>query len=89
MDKISLFRKKFVEGCVKHSDLAEDKANKIYSDIEYFGGYGFNRAHAASYAMISYITAYLKMNYTSEYMAALMSSVLGNKEKQALYLFRL
>jgi DNA polymerase-3 subunit alpha len=86
MDKISLFRKKFVEGCVKHSSLAEDRANKIYSDIEYFGGYGFNRAHAASYAMISYITAYLKVNYTSEYMAALMSSVLGNKEKQALYL---
>jgi DNA polymerase-3 subunit alpha len=86
MDKISLFRKKFVEGCVKVSGITEDKANKIYSDIEYFGGYGFNRAHAASYAMISYTTAYLKSNYTVEYMAALMSSVVGNKEKQALYL---
>lgn len=86
MDKISLFRKKFVEGCIKNSDLAEDKANKIYSDIEYFGGYGFNRAHAASYAMISYVTAYLKTNHTAEYMAALMSSVVGNKEKQSLYL---
>jgi DNA polymerase III subunit alpha len=86
MDKISLFRKKFVEGCVKSSGITEDKANKIYSDIEYFGGYGFNRAHAASYAMISYTTAYLKSNYTVEYMAALMSSVVGNKDKQALYL---
>ena len=86
MDKISLFRKKFVQGCVDNSGLSEDKANKIYSDIEYFGGYGFNRAHAASYAMISYITAYLKTNYTVEYMAALMSSVVGNKEKQSLYL---
>lgn len=86
MDKIALFRNKFVKGCVEHSGLAEDKANKIYSDIEYFGGYGFNRAHAASYAMISYVTAYLKVNFTSEYMAALMSSVLGNKEKQPLYL---
>lgn len=86
MDKISLFRKKFVEGCVKTSGITEDKANKIYSDIEYFGGYGFNRAHAASYAMISYTTAYLKSNYTVEYMAALMSSVVGNKDKQALYL---
>ena len=86
MDKISLFRTKFVQGCVSVSSLSEDKANKIYSDIEYFGGYGFNRAHAASYAMISYITGYLKTNYTVEYMAALMSSVVGNKEKQSLYL---
>jgi DNA polymerase-3 subunit alpha len=86
MDKIALFRQKFVEGCVNTSGLSAEKANKIYSDIEYFGGYGFNRAHAASYAMISYVTAYLKVNYTAEYMAALMSSVLGNKEKQPLYL---
>ena len=86
MDKISLFRNKFVKGCVENSGLSEEKANKIYSDIEYFGGYGFNRAHAASYAMISYITAYLKTNYTVEYMAALMSSVVGNKDKQSLYL---
>jgi len=86
MDKISLFRKKFVDGCRTTSGLAEDRANKIYSDIEYFGGYGFNRAHAASYAMISYITGYLKANYPAEYMAALMSSVFGNKDKQALYL---
>ena len=86
MDKIALFREKFVSGCVKFSGLTEDKANKIYSDIEYFGGYGFNRAHAASYAMVSYITAYLKTNYTSEYMAALLTSVAGNKDKLSLYL---
>lgn len=86
MDKIPLMRSKFVEGCQKYSDLDDSKSNKIFSDIEYFGGYGFNRAHAASYAMVSYITAYLKSNYTVEYMAALMSSVVGNKDKQALYL---
>ncbi len=86
MDKISLFREKFVGGCVKTSQLNEDRANKIYSDIEYFGGYGFNRAHAASYAMISYITAYLKTNFTAEYMAALLTSVAGNKDKLAIYL---
>jgi len=86
IDKIALIRQKFVLGCIQVSGITEQKANKIYSEIEYFGGYGFNRAHAASYAMISYITAYLKSNYTVEYMAALMSSVVGNKEKQALYL---
>jgi DNA polymerase-3 subunit alpha len=86
MDKIAMIRTNFVKGCIEHSNLDEDKANKIYSDIEYFGGYGFNRAHAASYAMVSYITAYLKAHYTAEYMAALMSSVVGNKEKLAAYL---
>lgn len=86
MEKIPKMRSQFVEGCVKSSQISEKLANKIFSDIEYFGGYGFNRAHAASYAMVSYITAYLKSNYTIEYMAALMSSVVGNKEKQAFYL---
>jgi len=79
-------RSKFVQDCIKNSGISDTLANKIFSDIEYFGGYGFNRAHAASYAMISYITAYLKTNYTVEYMAALMSSVVGNKDKQSLYL---
>jgi len=86
MEKIALMRSIFVQGCIKTSGIGEQLANKIFSDIEYFAGYGFNRAHAASYAMISYTTAYLKANYTLEYMAALMSSVVGNKDKQSLYL---
>jgi len=86
MDKIANMRSKFVDGCIENSGLTKILANKIFSDIEYFGGYGFNRAHAASYAMISYITSYLKTNYTVEYMASLMSSVVGNKDKQSLYL---
>ena len=45
MDKIGLFREKFVEGCKKTNNIDEKIANKIYSDIEYFGGYGFNLAH--------------------------------------------
>jgi DNA polymerase-3 subunit alpha len=86
MDKIPKLRKKFVDGCLAGADITEEKANKIFSDIEYFGGYGFNRAHAASYAMVSYITAYLKTHYTAEYMAALLTSVAGNKDKSSVYL---
>jgi DNA polymerase-3 subunit alpha len=86
MDKIPKLRKKFVDGCIKNSFIDKSLADKIFSDIEYFGGYGFNRAHAASYAMISYITAYLKTHYTAEYMAALLTSVAGNKDKLFLYL---
>jgi len=86
MDKIAKIRRKFVEGCISNSDISEEKANKIFSDIEYFGGYGFNRAHAASYAMVSYVTAYLKTHYVAEYMAALLTSVAGNKDKSSVYL---
>lgn len=86
MDKIPKMRKKFVEGCLANVQISKEKADKIFSDIEYFGGYGFNRAHAASYAMVSYVTAYLKSHYTAEYMAALLTSVAGNKDKSALYL---
>ena len=86
MNKIPKIRQKFVTGCAEVSGVSKAVANKIFSDIEYFGGYGFNRAHAASYAMISYITAYLKNNFTAEYMAALLTSVAGNKDKLFLYL---
>lgn len=86
MEKIPKIRAKFVEGCQSYSGIPASIGNKIFSDIEYFGGYGFNRAHAASYAMVSYATAYLKSNYTTEYMAALMSSVVGNKDKLSFYL---
>lgn len=85
MDKIGKFRDMFVEGCRKTHDVPESVANKIYSDIEYFGGYGFNRAHGASYAMVSYVTAYLKFHYPVEYMAALLTTI-DEKKKMAPYL---
>ncbi len=66
-------KEKFVEGCVKngvHKELAE----KIFSFIEPFAGYGFNRSHAACYAMIGYQTAYLKAHWPVEFMAALLTA---------------
>jgi DNA polymerase-3 subunit alpha len=86
MDKVHLLRQKFVDGCKKHSGTNDALANKIYSDIEYFAGYGFNKAHAASYAVLSYITAWLKHYYPLEYMSALMTSVATNKDKLSPYL---
>jgi DNA polymerase-3 subunit alpha len=86
MDKVHLLREKFVEGCKKHSGVNENLANKIYSDIEYFAGYGFNKAHAASYAVLSYITAWLKCFFPMEYMTALLTSVATNKDKLSPYL---
>lgn len=64
---------KFIEGCVKNG-LSTKLAAEIFAFIEPFAGYGFNRSHAACYAMIGYQTAYLKANFPAEFMAALLTS---------------
>lgn len=66
-------KEKFVEGCVKNG-LTVKLGQEIFSFIEPFAGYGFNRSHAACYAMIGYQTAYLKAQYPVEFMAALLTS---------------
>src|SRR5215469_10991827 len=64
-----------------------DHAIKTIWDVMVpFSGYAFNKAHAAGYALISYWTAYLKANFPAEYMAGLLTSVAGDKDKSALYL---
>ena len=65
-------KKRFITESVK-KNYKKDVAEKVWGFIEAFANYGFNKAHAASYAMISYQTAYLKANYPIEYMAALMT----------------
>lgn len=66
-------QEKFVEGCVKNG-ITRKKAEDIFHLIEPFAGYGFNKAHAACYAVIAYQTAYLKANYPVEYMTAVLSA---------------
>ncbi|AZA13921.1 DNA polymerase III subunit alpha [Corynebacterium choanae] len=58
----------------------------LWGTIEPFASYAFNKSHAAGYGLVSFWTAYLKANYTSEYMAALLTSVSDNKDKSAIYL---
>ncbi len=66
-------RNKFIEGCMKQ-DIPGAVAEKVFAFIEPFAGYGFNRSHAACYALIGYQTAYLKAHFPAEFMAALLSS---------------
>ena len=61
-------------------------AEKIFDQIEYFAGYGFNKSHSTGYAMISYRTAYLKANYPVEFMTALLTSERNNMDKIADYI---
>ena len=73
-----------IHGCVKNGISAEI-AGSIYDEINAFANYAFNKAHSVSYAIVAYETAYLKCHYPREYMAALMSSVLGQADKVAEY----
>lgn len=66
-------REDFVKGCVNNG-IKKGVADKAFSDMEKFAHYGFNRSHAACYAMIGYQTAYLKGNYPAEFMAALLTA---------------
>nr|WP_319488248.1 DNA polymerase III subunit alpha [uncultured Caproiciproducens sp.] len=74
-----------VEGCIRRG-VDESTAKAIYSEMESFASYAFNKSHAAAYALLSYQTAWLKCYYPREYMAALMTSVLDNNNKLSAYI---
>ena len=78
-------REKFVKGAAEKG-IEKETANEIFDQVEYFAGYGFNKSHSAAYALLAYQTAYLKVKYPAEFMAALLSSVMGNLDKVALYI---
>ena len=71
---------------MKANGYSDGAIKTIWDVMVPFSGYAFNKAHAAGYALISYWTAYLKANYPAEYMAGLLTSVAGDKDKSALYL---
>ncbi len=83
-EDIEKHRKKFVQGAVRHG-MVKETAEAIYSDWEEFARYGFNKSHASDYGVIAVQTAYLKANYPSEYMTALLTASAGVTEKVALY----
>ncbi len=78
-------REYFLKGAAEKG-VSKKIAEQIYNEIEPFAGYAFNGAHAACYAMIAYQTAYLKANYPSEYLAALMGTYIDNTEKVVIAL---
>jgi len=73
-------REIFVKGC-KKNDITANNAEQIFDLINQFAEYGFNKSHSAAYALISYQTAYLKTYYPEHFMAAVLSSELGNTDK--------
>jgi DNA polymerase III subunit alpha len=84
-DVMTQQREKFVKGAIAN-DITKAKAMKIFDLMEYFAGYGFNKSHSASYALVAYQTAYLKTHYPVEFMAALLTSEMDNSDKVLKYM---
>lgn len=84
-EEMAKLRAQFLEGAKQHT-LTEKKAEKLFDLIQKFAGYGFNKSHAAAYAVVTYQTAYLKAHYPDAFMAALLTSEMGNTDKIVRYI---
>jgi DNA polymerase-3 subunit alpha len=76
----------FVKGCKVKNNIPEGKANQIFDLLEKFAGYGFNKSHAAAYAIVAYQTAYLKANHPVEFYCAMMTNDMADTAKLSLYI---
>jgi DNA polymerase-3 subunit alpha len=83
-DEMARQQAKFVEGAVSKS-VKKEEAVYIFELVNKFAGYGFNKSHAAAYALVSYHTAYLKANYREEFLAASMTLDMSNTDKLAMF----
>jgi DNA polymerase-3 subunit alpha len=84
-DQMIKLREKFMNGCAANK-IPIKKAEHIFGLMEEFSGYGFPKAHACTYALLAYQSAYLKTHYPVEFMAALLTSETGNTDKVVKYL---
>ncbi|GCE29461.1 DNA-directed DNA polymerase [Dictyobacter alpinus] len=82
MEEVAGYRSDFICGCISNG-IPPDNAERLFTLIEPFGGYGFNKPHAASYAVVAFYCAYLKANYTAEFMAATLTAVSDDAKKIA------
>jgi len=78
-------RARFVEGCATHNQIPAAKANELFDTIDKFAGYGFNKSHAAAYALVAYQTAWLKSHHRAEFYAASMSFDMALTDKLGVF----
>jgi DNA polymerase-3 subunit alpha len=79
------YRASFVDGCVARG-IPEDAATEIWTQMEFFAGYGFNKSHTVAYAVVTYQTAYMKCHEPLAFMAALLTCECGDRDKLAEYI---
>ena len=85
-EKMAKEREKFVKGAGEINNIDSGKANEIFNVMEKFAEYGFNRSHSAAYSVVAYQTAYLKANYTAEYMASVLTHNMSNIDKISYFM---
>ncbi len=85
-EEMAKHRELFVKGAAKVNGIPAAKANPIFDLLEKFAGYGFNKSHAAAYAIVAYQTAYLKANYPVEFLSAMMTNDMGTQDKLKIVL---
>ncbi|KQM18830.1 DNA polymerase III subunit alpha [Novosphingobium sp. Leaf2] len=83
--EMDMQRQRFVDGCLTVSGIAAPKANELFDLIDKFAGYGFNKSHAAAYALLAYHTAWFKAHYPHEFYAAAMCFDMHQSEKLAIF----
>jgi DNA polymerase-3 subunit alpha len=86
VEEMARQRDTFVKGCAHVNNIHAAKANQIFDLLEKFAGYGFNKSHAAAYAVLAYQTAYLKANYPVEFFCAMMTNDMADTEKLSQYI---
>jgi len=86
VEEMQKHRGMFVKGCKEKNNISEAKANQIFDLLEKFAGYGFNKSHAAAYAIVAYQTAYLKANYPVEFLSAMMTNDMSDTAKLSQYI---
>jgi DNA polymerase-3 subunit alpha len=79
-EELAQQKERFLEGTTRNR-LNRNRAGNVFDLIEKFGGYGFNKSHSVAYAMIAYLTAYLKAHYPVQFMAALLTEDMGSQDK--------
>ncbi|HUV39370.1 MAG TPA: DNA polymerase III subunit alpha, partial [Planctomycetota bacterium] len=84
VEYIEAMRERFIEGAVANG-FDRRRAEGLFDQIQYFGGYGFNQSHSTAYALIAFQTAFLKAHYPTEFMAALMTYEMTDTDKLAVY----
>src|SRR5436190_8667971 len=83
-EEMAQHRQIFREGAAKNG-LTQAKADEIFDLMEKFAGYGFNKSHAAAYALVAYQTAYMKAHHATAFMAANLSAVMGDTDKVQVF----
>ena len=84
--ELDSMRQSFIDGAKKLHNIPEELSDQIFSLLQHFAGYGFNKSHSVAYALVAYETAYLKAHWRPQFYAAFLNSIIGDADKVSWYI---